>query len=168
MYIYRLLDKGKNILYIGQTNDLKIRMNQHSTDKDWFKDVHKFEYAVCKDKFEVDTYEKYYIAIYKPRYNKEYMKYLAPRFKLPSIRFNLYNIVIDKKKKEKNKNFISVSFYFGKKLKQIRFKNNLKERIDKRIKILKIDNLIPNIRYFEYLKHLIEKDLNRFGETLKS
>lgn len=76
-FVYKLLDKYDNILYVGKTCDLKRRINQHLNSKghlpdDVKKQIYKIEYICLKSKIEMDIREIYYIDLYKPPYNTQY------------------------------------------------------------------------------------------------
>ncbi len=70
-YIYKILDKDKNVLYVGKTNDLKRRLAEHIANQEWSCEIDSLYYAICRDNFEQSTYEKYYIIKSNPRYNKQ-------------------------------------------------------------------------------------------------
>lgn len=70
-YVYKLLDKSGNVLYVGKTNDLKRRLGEHIANQEWSYEIDSLYYAVCRDNFEQSTYEKYYIIKSNPKYNKQ-------------------------------------------------------------------------------------------------
>ena len=73
-YIYRFADKNGNIIYIGKTNNLKIRIRNHLSTKghlpkECYEKIYKIEFmVVCSDVL-MDIKELYYINLYKPRFN---------------------------------------------------------------------------------------------------
>ncbi len=71
-YIYKHLDKNGDVIYCGQTIDMKNRQSSHETSSSWSGDIFKIEYAEVYDKHMMDTMEKYYISKYKPINNKEF------------------------------------------------------------------------------------------------
>ena len=78
-YVYRFLGEKNEVLYVGKTTNMKIRMNDHFHNKnnhlrkmgkdDLYDKVCKIEYITCKDEFTALQKELYYINLYKPRYN---------------------------------------------------------------------------------------------------
>ena len=39
-FLYRLFNKDEELLYIGISYDVRKRLDQHATDKEWFHEVH--------------------------------------------------------------------------------------------------------------------------------
>jgi predicted GIY-YIG superfamily endonuclease len=37
--VYKYFDKDNNLLYIGITNDMRVRVSQHKRMDKWFKEV---------------------------------------------------------------------------------------------------------------------------------
>lgn len=68
-YIYKYVDKNNNIVYIGQTVDLKQRYATHKND-DYGNE--KCFYFECENKAQMDNYEYLLIRKYRPKYNKQY------------------------------------------------------------------------------------------------
>ena len=66
-YIYRFLDKNKNILYVGKTNDLKECFVNHNH---LTNEVDKIEYIECQSSGEADWKEPYYINLFYSPYLK--------------------------------------------------------------------------------------------------
>lgn len=64
--IYRLY-KDEKIVYIGQSNDINNRIEEHKRDKIF----DSYDYCEINSKSDRSIYELYYIAKYKPLYNKE-------------------------------------------------------------------------------------------------
>ena len=69
-----LLYNDENIVYIGKSNNMKNRINQHRKDK---------EFNSVKDAGLVNLYEPYFIQKYKPLYNKDLLEDI--KFELPEI-----------------------------------------------------------------------------------
>lgn len=71
MYIYKFYNIKKDLLYIGKTEDLLRRMNQHFKDdfKEWKNDIEHIEFSMCSNKTEMDLQEIYLINRCKPKYN---------------------------------------------------------------------------------------------------
>lgn len=71
--VYRMKDKQGKIIYVGKTINMKNRMNGYFSgiDKeDWHTKVREIEYISLKTHSDMSIYELYYIAKYKPKYNK--------------------------------------------------------------------------------------------------
>lgn len=67
-YVYRFIE-GKEVVYIGKTNDIYLRMSQHSRNKEWITKNTMVEYITFKTKTEMDIYELYYISKWQPKHN---------------------------------------------------------------------------------------------------
>ena len=67
--LYRLYDREGSLLYVGITNDIFNRWKEHSNDKHWFEDVHRFEREVYPDRESVEHAERIAIQDEGPRYN---------------------------------------------------------------------------------------------------
>lgn len=84
-YVYRLMDKDDNILYIGKTEDLNRRIKSHfSTShlpKECINSIEKVEYIVMSLPTLMHIREIYYISLFKPKYNNVY-NYDEPAVKL--------------------------------------------------------------------------------------
>lgn len=81
MYIYKLLDKNHNLLYIGTTNNVKVRVRNHfsnyinySAQGLWRDQIAYFKYAEVNC-IEADIYEPYLINKLEPEYNDTYNHY---------------------------------------------------------------------------------------------
>ena len=66
-YVYRFLDKKKNVIYVGKTkHDLEIRFAHHShLPNECYAMVHKIEFVLCKTESDMSIKEIYYINKYK-------------------------------------------------------------------------------------------------------
>ena len=60
-YIYKLLDKNGDVLYVGKTNNLKRRLTEHIANQEWAGEIDSLYYAIFRDDIEQRTYEIYYI-----------------------------------------------------------------------------------------------------------
>lgn len=71
-YVYRMLDKDNNIIYVGRSINLSIRLyihfSKHIKDKNksWYYLVDRIQYITCKDFLEMCNCESYLITKYKP------------------------------------------------------------------------------------------------------
>ena len=103
-YVYKLLDNGGNVLYVGKTNDLKRRLGEHISNQEWSCEIDSLYYAICRDDFEQSTYEKYYIIKSNPKYNKQ-DKSFSTHIILPELKWtkfeNIENFDEDVEKKKK-------------------------------------------------------------------
>ena len=87
-YVYRFLDSKGNIIYIGKTVNIDLRMQQHFSDKghlakECYNSVAKIEYQKYKTESDSLIMETYYITKYSPKYNK-----LQQSRDLPTIELN--------------------------------------------------------------------------------
>ena len=77
-FVYKLLDKDFNVLYVGKTWDLKRRTFQHLNPKSSLfskEDIEKIKYVsylLLNSEIQGDLREIYYIAKYRPPFNKQY------------------------------------------------------------------------------------------------
>ena len=93
-YVYKLLDKKGNVLYVGKTNDLKRRLTEHISNKEWRNEIDSLYYAVCRDDFEQRTYENYYIIKSNPKYNKQ-DKSFSTHIILPELKWKKFEDIED-------------------------------------------------------------------------
>ena len=87
-YVYRFLDSKGNIIYIGKTVNIGLRMQQHFSDKghlpkECYNSVAKIEYQKYKTESDSLIMETYYITKYSPKFNK-----LQQSRDLPTIEFD--------------------------------------------------------------------------------
>lgn len=93
-YVYKLLDKKGNVLYVGKTNDLKRRLTEHISNQEWRNEIDSLYYAVCRDDFEQRTYENYYIIKSNPKYNKQ-DKSFSTHIILPELKWKKFEDIED-------------------------------------------------------------------------
>ena len=67
--VYRFLDEFGNILYIGQTRNLKRRVSQHKRKSPFYDETSKFEICKCVSEVDMLVYETLLINHYKPLHN---------------------------------------------------------------------------------------------------
>lgn len=91
-YVYKLLDKDGNVLYVGKTNNLKRRLTEHITNQEWASEIDSLYYATCRDDFEQRTYENYYIIKSNPKYNKQ-DKSFSTHIILPELKWQKFEDV---------------------------------------------------------------------------
>ena len=88
MYVYRFINCEGDIIYIGKTVDINLRMQQHFSDKghlpkECYNSVAKIEYQKYKTESDSLIMETYYITKYSPKFNK-----LQQSRDLPTIQFD--------------------------------------------------------------------------------
>lgn len=88
-YVYKLLDKKGNVLYVGKTNNLQRRLTEHITNQEWGNEIDSLYYAICRDDFEQRTYENYYIIKSNPKYNKQ-DKSFSTHIILPELKWKKF------------------------------------------------------------------------------
>lgn len=91
-YLYKFINKDNNVIYVGQTENLKKRIASHRAEKIWFNEIIKIEYHICKSKIDVDIYELYYINKYKSKYNSELLYRDNCSFELVDLCFIEYDM----------------------------------------------------------------------------
>lgn len=80
-FIYRLY-KNDTIVYVGKTNNIFSRINNHKKDKDF----DTYDYAILSDS-EAHFYETYYINKHKPILNKDCKGISEFNIKLKELEF---------------------------------------------------------------------------------
>lgn len=76
--IYRFLDIDENVIYVGKTERIRFRMNEHMSKnghlpKECYDMVNKIQFIAMDSITLMDIKELYYINLYKPRFNKEHL-----------------------------------------------------------------------------------------------
>jgi integrase len=96
MYIYRLYDKNKKILYVGKTiNNINSRIRSHFTNHKgykrlnqlWRRKIKYFDYTIVENEAELGIYEIYLINKLKPEYNLKDKWKGSINFRLPKLQF---------------------------------------------------------------------------------
>lgn len=75
-YVYKHLDKGNNIIYVGQTENMVARQSRHITNL-WYPGknmehrlkIKKVKYLKFSNIADMNKYEEYFISKHKPLYN---------------------------------------------------------------------------------------------------
>ena len=67
--IYVLYSETKKIIYIGESEDIKKRLNQHINNNEW-EDAIYFDYLIINSKEDRMNSEKNYIQKYNPKHNE--------------------------------------------------------------------------------------------------
>ena len=74
-YVYRLLDRESNTVYVGRTRSLQGRIDSHLKGEShlpykYILEVDKVEYKTFNSEIDMVLAEIYYISKYKPKFNK--------------------------------------------------------------------------------------------------
>jgi len=68
--VYRHLNKEGEVIYVGQSINIKSRQLNHKKSSSWFDEVEKIEYMKFDSKLDMDCSEMFLINKYKPINNK--------------------------------------------------------------------------------------------------
>lgn len=68
--VYRLLDEDGNLLYIGKSNNLLRRMQQHAKTQPWWSEVKKADVTLYPCRCAAEDAERRAIRTERPRHNK--------------------------------------------------------------------------------------------------
>jgi len=88
--IYKFYNINNELLYVGITNNIKLRIRQHKQDKEWASEIHKIYISSNMNRNEVHIYEIYYIANEFPKYNVDFISGGLVNLKLSEIEFKEY------------------------------------------------------------------------------
>jgi predicted GIY-YIG superfamily endonuclease len=83
-FVYRILNEENEIIYVGKTESLPTRTNQHFSksnshlSKKAKEEFHKIQFIAMASSALMDIKEIYYINKYKPKYNASYVYDEAP------------------------------------------------------------------------------------------
>ncbi len=87
-FIYRFIDTNKNIIYIGMTKNLKLKMRSHERDKIYkIGLIDSIEVAQCKSESDMRIYYIYYVTTFKPIFNTNKLLMDPPSLELKSLEF---------------------------------------------------------------------------------
>ena len=134
------MDKYRNVIYIGRTKHINIRMRQHfqngHLDKECYDQTKYIEFTEFDSGGDMYIYEIYLICKYKPKFNTEF-KLMNTSLSLEEPSFKTYDKVKKYDKRNKVKKDISS--------KSIKIKNNKTKIIltERDFKI--IDYIIANV-----------------------
>ena len=87
--VYRYLNLNGEVIYVGKTDNLKRRFNEHKSE-DMYKECYKVEYIELDNPADIEIYETYYINKYKPKYNSSKVYNCKPSFFIPEQEWKLY------------------------------------------------------------------------------
>jgi hypothetical protein len=126
--VYKFYNIDNELLYVGITNDMKIRLVKHKQDKTWFKEISKITVSNKLNRNESHIYEIYYIANEEPKYNIDFIDGGKINFTMDKLIFNDY-IPIQPRFRADNKivrsdnkiniDTVSKLYFQGKSIKQI-------------------------------------------------
>ncbi|ADL12693.1 tyrosine-type recombinase/integrase [Acetohalobium arabaticum] len=159
MYIYRLYNKDKEIIYIGRTKleriELRIRTHfsnykKYNLDSFWRKNIRYYDYAKVNNNYELAMYEIFYINKYNPCNNKE-NKFNCPlTVELPELSFS--------NTKHVEKAGVDLEYYldiYSEWLGKLQSKSQAITFQDKKEIIQKVDQYLP-------------KNINKLFQTIKT
>ena len=91
MYVYRFKNLKDEIIYIGKTEDLKSRLDNHNhLPIECYDEINTIEYSIFNNSDEMSIYERYLINIYNPKYNIQYKNNSKFTFELPKLKWDMY------------------------------------------------------------------------------
>ncbi|MDY3801415.1 MAG: nucleotide excision repair endonuclease [Bacilli bacterium] len=101
-YIYMMYNEKNELLYVGQTKNLKRRFQGHFTKATlevdtWKKDVSYIDTFECKTEYDMRIIEIYLIGTLKPKYNKEFVFNDDVSLKIKFDKFNCKRYLIHEK-----------------------------------------------------------------------
>lgn len=173
--IYKFYNTNNELLYVGITNNMKLRIRQHRQDKEWASEIHKIYISNDITRNEAHIYEIYFIANEAPKYNVDFISGGLINFKLPEIEFTEYKKA---KRKKININIVLEMYHAGKSIEDIAehlnycfeyVQNNL------RSKLIELGDVKPNRRnsqnerreiYINCLNFLSNKEYFTIGDIV--
>lgn len=110
--IYNIYNNN-NLIYIGKTNNFYTRLRNHMAIQPWKNEITHIAIAECKNKIDMDLYEKYYINKLNPKYNKAIVYNESPTFEIKELNFKKFELTeflnASETKKVKVKNHTNVN-----------------------------------------------------------
>lgn len=91
--VYRFIDDNNDIIYVGKTKDMFQRMSSHRNlgDDNIYCSIERIEYVEFDNYERLSIAEFYFIAKYKPKYNKiGKHSYFMDDIKLDNLNWKLY------------------------------------------------------------------------------
>lgn len=83
-YVYRIYDKFDRLLYVGRSNDVRRRIEEHKATSDWMRRAYRFTTQEYRTLEEVMAAEMGAITSERPLFNgvgNRPLKYIKPRKK---------------------------------------------------------------------------------------
>lgn len=97
--IYLFYNQIYELMYVGQTNNLRVRTDEHlfytANTKEVAYTFHYLKYIILHEKIDREIYELYYINYLKPKVNRS--KVYTYKSEFDSLKINLQTITIPKK-----------------------------------------------------------------------
>lgn len=93
--VYRFIDEGENIIYIGKAKNLNTRLSNHNhLPKECYLEQAYIDYACFDNEHEMDFAERYYIQTLNPKYNKNLSEKIISftSTELDSKEFKVYKV----------------------------------------------------------------------------
>jgi excinuclease UvrABC nuclease subunit len=108
-YTYRFIDKYGNVIYIGKTVNMDLRMQSHFNKghlpRECYNAVCRIEYQKHKTESDALIMETYYITKYSPKYNKLGQSKDMPTIKFDEGNWKVYQVLKQPKKNTKKANW---------------------------------------------------------------
>lgn len=92
--LYRLFDAGGALLYIGITNDLRMRFGAHASTQPWWYEVVDCRTEFVSSRAALEAAEAIAIQTEQPKYNKR-LQPRTPRLPIPVRRSRVEDLVVD-------------------------------------------------------------------------
>ena len=89
--IYNIFNNDE-LIYIGKTINFQSRLRNHMSTKTWKNEITHISIAECKNKIDMDIYEKYYINKLNPKYNKAIVYGEQPTFEIDELNFKVFGV----------------------------------------------------------------------------
>lgn len=68
--VYVMYNKDIEVIYVGKTKDLSVRLASHRTSSPFYDEIHYIDFYKISDIFSKDIFETYLINKLRPKYNK--------------------------------------------------------------------------------------------------
>lgn len=137
--IYNIYNNN-DLIYVGKTNNFYTRLRNHMALQPWKNEITHIAIAECKNKIDMDLYEKYYINKLNPKYNKAIVYNESPTFEIEGLDFKKFELneflKINNQKIGKVKNNIGVYEKRKKEVHEI-LKNSIEIKEGEKVDFLK-------------------------------
>lgn len=137
-YIYMMYNEKNELLYVGQTKNLKKRFQGHFTKATlevdtWKKDVYYIDTFECKTEYDMRILEIYLIGKLKPKYNIEFVFEDDVALEIKFEKFNYKRYLVHEKSMTEFKEGMNMS----NEIDNILLNDDLKIKIKNRIELYK-------------------------------